>query len=102
VLSLQPWRVPNTTGRKSYKHQIEHVVVFGATAMLLLTLARNRRETLNAVGGVLLLAVAIEISQYLIYSLPAFEWWDVREDAIGAAIALVTWQIRPIVIGAGI
>lgn len=43
-----------------------------------------------------ILAVAIEISQYLIYSLRAFEWWDVREDTIGAAIALVAHQIGPV------
>lgn len=66
--------------------------------MLLLTLARNRRETIQAVGGVALLAVGIEVSQYLIYTLPAFEWWDVREDSIGAAIALMVWKIRPVVI----
>ena len=97
VLSLQPFRPPTTRGRESHKHQIEHVLAFGATALLLLALARNRQEALNAAGGVVLLATAIEISQYLIYSLPAFEWWDVREDTIGAAIALVAWKIRPFI-----
>ncbi len=95
VLSLQPYRPSGTRGRKSHKHQIEHVLAFGATALLLLALARNREEALKAFGGVVLLAVAIEISQYLIYSLHAFEWWDVRDDTIGAAIALLAHRIRP-------
>lgn len=98
VLSLQPVRVHKISGR-TLGHQIEHVLLFGATAMMLLMLARNRREIFNAVGGVVLLAMGIEISQFLIYSLPAFEWWDVREDTIGAVIAWMAWQIRPVTVG---
>jgi hypothetical protein len=97
VLSLQPLRVPDTRVR-NYKHQIEHVLAFGSTAMLLLVLARNRREVVSAVGGVVLLGIAIEISQYLIYSLPMLEWWDIREDTIGAALALAAYQMRPITV----
>jgi hypothetical protein len=95
VASLQPFRPPATTGRASHKHQIEHVLVFGATALLLLALARTRKEEMKAAGGVVCLGTVIEISQFLIYRFPAFEWWDVREDTIGAAIALVIHQIWP-------
>jgi len=95
IASLQPFRAPTTRGRTSHKHQIEHVVVFGATALLLLALARTRKEEAKAIAGVICLATAIEISQFLIYRLPAFEWWDVREDTIGAAIALLIHQIWP-------
>ncbi|HWE50318.1 MAG TPA: hypothetical protein VG273_11035 [Bryobacteraceae bacterium] len=98
VASLQPFRPPATRGRASHKHQIEHVVVFGATALLLLALARTGKEEWKAVGGVFCLAVAIEISQFLIYHLAAFEWWDVREDSIGAAIALLIHQVWPFVV----
>ena len=94
LLSLQPARIPETGGR-SYRHQILHVIVFGATGLLLLALARNRKEEFKATAGVVCLAAAIEISQYLIYHLPLFEWWDVREDTIGAAIALLIHQVWP-------
>jgi VanZ family protein len=94
VLSLQPGRIETARGR-SFRHQILHVSVFGATGLLFLALARNRREELNAVAAVVALATAIEVSQFLIYRLPAFEWWDVREDSIGAVVALVVHQIWP-------
>jgi peptidoglycan/LPS O-acetylase OafA/YrhL len=99
VFSLQPLRPSGTGGQvhaPSFRHRAEHILAFGATALLLLALARNRKEALRAAGSVVILAVAIEISQYLIYSLRAFEWWDVREDTIGAAIALVAHQIGPV------
>ena len=94
VLSLQPERIETARGR-SFRHQILHVMVFGATGLLFLALARGRREEFNATAAVVALATAIEISQFLIYRLPAFEWWDVREDSIGAAIAVVLHQIWP-------
>jgi hypothetical protein len=94
ALSLQPGRIETARGR-SFRHQILHVTVFGATGLLFLALARNRREEFNATAAVVALAAAIEISQFLIYRLPEFEWWDVREDSIGAAVALVLHQIWP-------
>jgi VanZ family protein len=66
------------------------VVVFGATGLIFLALARDRREDWVAVGGVVLLANFIEVAQLLIYRMPeGFEWWDVREDSIGALLALL-------------
>jgi len=94
VLSLQPGRIETARGR-SYRHQILHVAVFGATGLLFLALARSRREEFNATAAVVALATAIEISQFLIYRLPSVEWWDIREDSIGAAVALVFHQIWP-------
>lgn len=85
IFSLQPNRAPGTRGR-AVPHQSEHVVVFGATAVLLITLARNRREEWIAAGGVVGLAVAIELAQLAIYRMPVgFEWWDVREDSLGCS-----------------
>jgi TRAP-type uncharacterized transport system fused permease subunit len=95
VLSLQPARVADTLGRNLH-HQILHVALFGVTALVLLPLSRSRREQFNAIASVVCLATAIEISQYLIYHLPWFEWWDIREDAIGAVIALLIHQFWPI------
>lgn len=88
AFSLQPTRVPGTRGR-NIQHESGHVVIFGATAMLMLALARNREEEWKAAAATLGLAVGIEIAQFLIYSLPNFEWWDVREDLIGIAIAMI-------------
>ena len=95
VLSLQPARMRQTYGH-TIEHAVMHVVLFGLTGVILLALARNRREQFNAVAGVVCLGIGIEISQYLIYTLPGFEWWDVRDDVIGAVIALVIHQVWPI------
>jgi VanZ family protein len=97
VASLQPYRPEATRGHHSYKHQIEHVVVFGATGIIFLALARNRREDWTAVGGVIVLGLFIETAQFLIYRMPeGFEWWDVREDTVGALIAFaIITRLKP-------
>lgn len=88
ILSLQPVRPAGTRGRVP-KHQIEHVVAFGATAILLMALARRRKQEWIAAAGVVGLATAIEFCQLMIYRMPVgFEWWDVREDSIGIGLAL--------------
>jgi hypothetical protein len=91
VASLQPLRPPDTSGEtRSYKHELEHVIVFGATGLILLALARDRREEWAAAGKVMALAIGIEVAQLLIYRMPfGFEWWDVREDTIGMILAML-------------
>jgi VanZ family protein len=84
-------RIPNTKEPGHfYRHQIEHLLAFGATGLIFLGLSRSRREDWKAAAAVVLLGTAIEIAQYAIYRMPfGFEWWDVREDTIGAVLALI-------------
>jgi VanZ family protein len=90
VASLQPYRPEATKGHHSFPHQIEHVVVFGATGLLFLGLARTRREDWIAVAGVVVLGLFIEATQLLLYQTPeGFEWWDVRDDTIAALLAWI-------------
>ena len=98
VASLQPFRPEATKQGHSARHQIAHVAVFGATGVILLALARSRREDWVAVGGVVVLATFIEVAQLLLYRSPeGFEWWDVREDSIGALLALLLWtRLKPL------
>jgi VanZ family protein len=103
IFSLQPNRAPGTRGR-AIPHQSEHVVIFGATAVLLMTLARNRREEWIAAACVVGLAVAIEFAQWGIYRMPGFEWWDVREDSLGILLGLVLVRysgVRDLILDAG-
>jgi hypothetical protein len=104
IFSLQPNRAPGTRGR-AVPHQSEHVVVFGATAVLLITLARNRREEWIAAGGVVALGLAIELAQWSIYRMPeGFEWWDVREDSLGMLLGLLLVRyssVRDLILNTG-
>jgi hypothetical protein len=100
TVSLQSVRPGSTRGR-TLQHEISHILVFGATGLMFLTLARNNREEWTAAAGVVCLGISIEFGQWVIYGLPGYEWWDVREDTIGVllAIALVrTTRIRPVVL----
>ena len=64
--------------------------MFGATALLFLALGRKRGDDWKAAAAVVCLAAAIELAQLLIYRMPfGYEWWDVREDTIGVAIAML-------------
>ncbi len=90
AVSLQPWRPHGEA--QSIIHQVWHLVSFGAAGVMLFALSRNAKQASTAALGIFCLAVAIETSQRLLYKHP-FEWWDVRDDTIGVALAwmLIRW-----------
>jgi len=90
AVSLQPWRPHGES--QSNLHQLLHLVLFGAAGVMLFALSQNTKQVWTAAVGIFFLAVAIEISQHLLYKNP-FEWWDVRDDTIGVAFAwmLIRW-----------
>jgi uncharacterized membrane protein len=90
AVSLQPWRPHGES--QSIVHQVLHVVLFGAAALMLAALSRTGKQASTAALAIFALAVAIETSQHLLYKDP-FEWWDVRDDTIGVAFAwmLIRW-----------
>lgn len=97
IFSLQPGRPQGTRGRGVPLHQIEHVLIFGATGVLIVALGRSRNEELQAAAFVVCLAAGIEAAQLSIYRMPVgFEWWDVREDSIGAAAGFIAVKISGI------
>jgi hypothetical protein len=89
AISLQPYRPIGSNGQlPSPAHRIEHLIAFVATGVLLLALSRSRKREWMAALSVLCLATGIETAQYLLYR-GAFEWWDIRDDAIGFVIAAI-------------
>ena len=65
---------------------------------MLSLLATGRREELEAAGEVLAVGCIVEVIQYFVYShRHLFEWWDVRDDAIGIAVAFLLVQIASLV-----
>jgi hypothetical protein len=88
VISVQPYRPLGNGQSPSAIHRIEHLIAFATTGLLLFALSHSRKKEWTAALGVLCLAVGIETAQYLLYR-GAFEWWDVRDDAIGLVIAAI-------------
>lgn len=76
----------------SLKHRLIHFVAFGSSFLVLSLLATGRREELEAAGEVMAIGCIVELAQYFI-SPRRFEWWDVRDDAIGIAVAFLLLQI---------
>ena len=74
------------------RHRVIHFVAFGSTALMLMLLAPSRRNEIGASVRVMLLGCALEVTQFIIYSIN-FEWWDVRDDCYGIAGAFVSLQI---------
>ena len=93
LVSLQPAR-PSAGTSLSLLHRPFHFVAFAVTALLLCRWLRNAGKAMVAT---ILLGFAIELLQHLIYRNP-IEWWDVRDDAMAAAGALLlaSWLARPI------
>jgi len=72
------------------KHRLIHIFAFGSSFYLLSLLATRRREELEAAGEVMAIGCFVELIQYFVYSHDrGFEWWDVRDDAIGIAAFLL-------------
>ena len=61
---------------------------------MLRVLALGVRDEWEAAGEIMAIGWIIELAQYLVYSHGhMFEWWDVRDDAIGIAGAFLLLQI---------
>jgi hypothetical protein len=79
-------------------HRLIHFVAFGSSFLVLSLLATGRREQSEAGGDVLAIGCIVEVIQYFVYShRQVFEWWDVRDDAIGIAVAFLLVQIASLV-----
>lgn len=74
-------------------HRLYHLVSFGSTALLLLLVASTRAAEIKAVAATILLGTTLEITQYAISHGVLFEWWDIRDDTLGALAAylLLRW-----------
>ena len=80
------------------RHRLIHFVAFGSSFLVLSLLATGKREELEAAGEVLAIGCILEVIQYFVYSRrQVFEWWDVRDDAIGIAVAFLLVQIASLV-----
>lgn len=73
-------------------HRCLHVAAFGATAMLLIFAAPNRRREVTGALCALAFGTLIETIQPLVFG-NVFEWWDVRDDAFGVLAALAVARL---------
>jgi hypothetical protein len=76
------------------KHRFIHFIAFGSSFLVLSLLAVGRREQLEAAAEIMTIGCVVEIVQFFAYShRHFFEWWDVRDDAIGIAVGFLLLQI---------
>lgn len=83
IIALQPSR----PAPMHIAHRELHFLAFAITALLI------PRKPLQSLTLTVAFGVTLEFLQHLIYHNP-MEWWDVRDDAIGATAAIILlWGI---------
>ena len=88
-LGLRTGKTAHVAGHITSKHRLVHMFAFGSSWLLVSLLACNHREALEAVGEIMAVGFLVELAQYVLYSHGrVFEWWDIRDDAIGIAVAV--------------
>jgi hypothetical protein len=90
VGSLLPDDVKESIGTHSH-HRPYHFIAFGATALLFLLISNTRRQEWISVGGAFALGLSLETLQCLLDGY--FEWWDLRDDALGILLAFALFRM---------
>ncbi len=67
------------------QHRLVHFVTFGLTALLFMLTAERQAEEAALAGKAFLLGCVMELGQFAIGFALVFEWWDLRDDFLGAA-----------------
>jgi hypothetical protein len=91
LLGTEPYSPVN--GHTNVQHRLFHFGSFGATALVFLLLANDRRGEVRAAALVFLLGCIIEPVQWLTGLSAVFEWWDVRDDLYAVAGAFLLIQL---------
>ncbi|MDP8989568.1 MAG: hypothetical protein M3N41_05735 [Acidobacteriota bacterium] len=79
-------------------HRWIHFFAFGSSFLVLSLLGTGRREHIEAAVEVVAIGCIVEVIQYFVYShRQMFEWWDVRDDAVGVSSAFLLVQIAVLV-----
>ncbi len=92
ALHQQPVLITRTVG--DWKHRAFHVLGFGATTLLFVSLVSTLQEELGVSLGVFGLGVFIEFAQTWVFNNP-LETEDIRDDAYGIAaiyLLLLFWK----------
>lgn len=90
VGSLLPDHVKEAIGTHSH-HRPYHFIAFGATALLFLLVSTSRRQEWISLSGALALGLTLETLQCLLDGY--FEWWDLRDDALGILLAFALFRV---------
>ena len=86
ALSLQPRRPAGA--HNSSIHIAAHTAAFALLALLPSTLHEDRQFSAKVFFACSFYGLAIEVLQHIIFATP-FEWWDVRDDVLGAAAGVL-------------
>jgi hypothetical protein len=93
-LGLRTAKTAHVVGHLTIKHRLIHVLAFGSSCLLASLLARNNREQVEVAGEILGVGFLVELGQCVVYFHGhVFEWWDIRDDAIGITVAFLAGQL---------
>ncbi len=80
----------------STTHRLEHAAAFGVLGLLLLPLCPEPHTGMDDGSGYAgSEAAALELGQHTFFRNVGFEWWDVRDDAIGLVMAWLVVRRNP-------
>jgi TRAP-type uncharacterized transport system fused permease subunit len=92
VLFYLSLRRPHTYGGP-ITHRVAHVGAFGALSLLVLPLARSRRQIWLITAAIFCLGCGMEMLQYHAFHFARagqpLEWWDIRDNTVGILLALL-------------
>jgi hypothetical protein len=76
-------------------HRLVHLAAFGCTSLLLIALARTRKQRIAALALVIATGFGIEFLEDYIYHC-GLEVWDVRDDTVAALLGYMFSRLRPV------
>jgi hypothetical protein len=84
----------HSTSAVSMQHRFLHFFAFGSSFFWLSLLATGKRKEVEVAAEIMAIGCVVELTQYFLYPYRhVFEWWDVRDDAIGIAVAFLAIQL---------
>lgn len=80
--------IPAVRHRAAVRHTTGHLVAFAIAALLFTIASAKKSHRLYYLLMIVVLGLTIEYCEHAIYG-STFEWWDVRDDSLAAAVGYV-------------
>jgi hypothetical protein len=92
LLGIEPHGNQGISPQIASNHKLVHYAAFGSTTLLLLLLARNRKQEIGALAITIVLGFCLEAGEHVFYHSP-FEYSDVFDDAVAALLTCAAYWL---------